>query len=82
MAAESVKRSITDTKDATNHMKVTEQYATLLHEIFATYLFRDFDVRISFATLKFHDFAKILYFEPLQIRVFEYNNLHSIGNVI
>ena len=65
-----------------NHMKVTEQYATLLHEIFATYLFRDFDVRISFATLKFHDFAKILYFETLQIRVFEYNNLHSIGNVI
>ena len=27
-------------------MKVTEQYATLLDKIFATYLFRDFDARI------------------------------------
>ena len=28
-----------------------------------------------FATLKFRNFAKILYFESLQFRAFEYNNL-------
>ena len=40
------------------------ELSTLLHEIFATCLFRDFDVRL-FVTLKFRDFAKILYFETV-----------------
>ena len=40
------------------------ELSTLLHEIFATCLFRDFDVRL-FVTLKFRDFAKILYFESV-----------------
>ena len=35
-----------------------------------------------FATLQFRDFPKMLYFESLWIRVFEYNNSHFIGNVI
>ena len=34
------------------------------------------------ARLKFRNFAKILYFESLSFRLFEYNNLHFIGNVI
>ena len=49
---------------------------TLLHEVFATRLFRDF------ATLKFPDFAKILYFEWLKFHVFDWRMNYFFGNII
>ena len=53
--------------------------ANLLHEIFVTCLFRDFEVRI-FHDTQFRDFAKTLYFESLWFRVFEHHNLHFINS--
>ena len=45
-----------------NKIVFVDFFATLLYEIFATRLFRDFEVRILYlATLKFREFAKNVY---------------------